>query len=306
MNIFDAHCDVLYKMWGNKKIKFEHDHRLHVDYEGLVHTGKKNIQCFAVYIPENVHELMQFQTALEMIDIFYRKILSKKLIKLVQNRKDMDGLKDGEIGAILTLEGCEAIGQDLTKLRTLFRLGVRSVGLTWNHSNAVADGALEPRGGGLTQFGRSVVKENNAHHVWTDVSHLSEQAFWDVIELADYVIASHSNAKALCNHPRNLTNQQVAALIKKDASVGVTFVPEFLKEGGTAAIKDVLLHIDHICALGGEKQIGFGSDFDGIEHTLIDLKHYRDYERFIEELLKHYSEKLVIGFLYENFKERFQ
>ncbi|RBW69918.1 dipeptidase [Bacillus taeanensis] len=306
MNIFDAHCDVLYKMWRNKKINFQYDQRLHVDYESLLNTGKKNIQCFAIYIPESVHEQMQFQTALEMIDIFYQKILSKKLIKLVQNRNDIEELKDGEIGAVLTLEGCEAIGQDLTKLRTLFRLGVRSVGLTWNYSNAVADGALEPRGGGLTRFGRHVVQENNAHHVWTDVSHLSEQAFWDVIELADYVIASHSNAKALCHHPRNLTDQQIDALLKKDASIGVTFVPEFLKEGGTAGIKDVLLHIDHICALGGEKKLGFGSDFDGIENTLIDLKHYRDYERLIEELLKHYSEKLVVGFLYENFKKRFQ
>lgn len=102
---------------------------------------------------------------------------------------------------MLTLEGCEAIGESLTQLRTLLRLGVRSVGLTWNDANMVADGALEQRGGGLTRFGKEVVQLLNEQQCWTDVSHLSERAFWDVMELAHYPIASHSNAYTLCPHP---------------------------------------------------------------------------------------------------------
>src|SRR5690606_3795964 len=96
----------------------------------------------------------------------------------------------------------------------LYRLGVLSLGLTWNKANLLADGASEPRGGGLTEFGREVVALNNKYGVLTDVSHLSERGFWDVIELAEAPFASHSNARALCDHPRNLTDEQIRALIQ--------------------------------------------------------------------------------------------
>jgi len=217
--------------------------------------------------------------------------------------EDIQALKHNEIGAILTLEGCDAIGTSLIKYKTLLRLGVSSVGLTWNYANAVSDGILEERGAGLSTFGKNVVKENNLVDAWTDVSHLSVKGFWDVLELAKYPIASHSNAYTICNHSRNLSDDQIKALISKNGMIGITFVPHFLNENGSAHITDVLKHIDYICALGGEFNLGFGSDFDGITETVIGLSSYKNYEDLINLLLKYYKEEQVKRFLFSNFVE---
>jgi len=303
LKYFDAHCDVLYKMFINNNVTFTSD-LLHVTYEGLQNSGAK-VQCFAIYIPEEVHPTMRFDAALTMVELLYERILSYPNMKLVTSKEQLHTLKEDEIGAILTLEGCEPIGEDLIKLKTLLRLGVTSVGLTWNNANAVADGAKEPRGGGLTTFGRSVVQTLNEQKTWVDVSHLSEAAFWDVIELADYPIASHSNAYSLCQHPRNLKDEQFQALFQKNGVVGVTFVPYFLKEDGEAQIADILKHLEHICSLGGEKHVGFGSDFDGIEKTVENLSSVKQYHHLINELYKRYRAEQVHDFLYNNFVSRY-
>ncbi|MBO9128899.1 dipeptidase [Bacillus sp. 165] len=311
MKIFDAHCDVLFKLWMNKKYRrpdrimtFEYDSDLHVTRQGL-QAGDSHIQCFAVYIPEIVPHEQRFFAALEMIQIFYEDILEKSPdMKLILSKNDADMLEEGEIGALLTLEGCDAIGQSLTKLKTLYRLGVRSVGLTWNYGNAVADGILEKRGSGLSSFGEQIVKQLNTYKLWTDVSHISEKGFWDVMEQANHPIASHSNVFSLCPHPRNLKDDQIKALIERNGIIGVTYVPMFLNETGKAEIADIIRHIDYICSMGGEKHIGFGSDFDGIDHPVENFTAFAQYEHFINELLKHYSEEQVKSFAYRNFIDK--
>ncbi|GMB08381.1 dipeptidase [Thermolongibacillus altinsuensis] len=304
MKFFDAHCDVLFRLFSDPSLSFQKNSSLHVTYEGLQQTGSA-VQCFAIYIPESVRPESRFFVALEMIECFYTQILSNPKMKMVRSKKDIASLQQGEIGAMLTLEGCEAIGESLVQLKTLLRLGVYSVGLTWNHANMVADGALETRGGGLTAFGKRVVRTLNEEKCWIDLSHLCERAFWDVIELADYPIASHSNAYSLCLHPRNLRDEQIRAIIQKNGVIGVTFVPQFLhNDQRPATIADVLRHVDHICSLGGENHLGFGSDFDGIAHTVEGLANVTHYAHLINELLKYYSEDQVKKFLFHNFYER--
>ncbi|MDH4419898.1 diguanylate cyclase [Bacillus sp. AFS054943] len=303
MKIFDAHCDVLFQLWSAKgKKDFRNDSQLHITFEQLK-KRKGSIQCFAVYVPETVAYEKRFEAALQMIDIFYNEILSLPGVKFIQTKEDINRLKQDEIGALLTLEGCEAIGKDTMKLRLFYRLGVRSFGLTWNYANLLADGALETRGAGLTTFGQHVVQELNMLHLWTDVSHLNERSFWDVIEIATNPIASHSNCYKLCQHPRNLNDEQIRALIKKNSMIGVTFVPQFLTSERQAHITDIVRHIEHICSLGGEGNIGFGSDFDGILETVVDVSVYRDYENVMNELYKHYAASTVERFLYDNFVE---
>ncbi|WP_453996802.1 dipeptidase [Bacillus nitroreducens] len=303
MKIFDAHSDVLYKMWMDPTIDFRNSSKLHITYDQLKATGSK-VQCFAIYIPEGVKPESRFEVALEMVEIFYQKVIAPfPLLKIVRTREDILSLKEGEIGAFLTLEGCDAIDQSIVKLQSLIRLGVSSVGLTWNYANFVADGVGEPRGGGLSSFGVEVVKELNNASIWTDVSHLSVKGFWDVMEVADYPIASHSNVIEICNHRRNLNKEQIEALIKKNGMIGITFVPQFLQNQGDASIEDVVKHLDYICSLGGENNVGFGSDFDGITDTTMGLENYKGYEALINKLLKHYSEKQVKKFLYDNFIE---
>lgn len=304
MQVIDLHCDVLLKLsQGKGKLRFRDSKELDVNFERL-RKGKVKVQFFAVFLEPEIPAEQKFVEALNQIDYFYEEVLKKNPeMKHIKEWSDIEKLKEGEIGAVLTLEGADAVGDDLMKLRTLYRLGVKLVGLTWNFANYAADGVMEERGGGLTRFGKEVVRLNNEQKVFTDVSHLSERGFWEVMELADYPIASHSNAKSLCNHPRNLTDEQAKALFQKGGMVHVVYNPPFIKENGNASIGDLVRHIDHFCSLGGVKQIGLGSDFDGIEQKVKNLEDASKTQNLILALLKYYKEDEVKGFAYRNFLE---
>lgn len=302
MEVIDLHCDALLKLWeGKGALRFSDAPELDTNKERLK-KGNVKVQCFAIFIDPEIKQEQKFQVVLEQVDYFYREVLGKNPeMKEIKNWSDFFKLKNDQIGAMLTLEGVDAIGNDLTKLHILYQLGIKSVGLTWNNANLAADGAGEPRGGGLTLFGKEIVKLNNQNQVLTDVSHLSEKAFWDVIELAQYPIASHSNAKTLCNHQRNLTDQQATAMFNKGGTIHVVYHPPFIKENGHATIADLIKHIDHFCGLGGVKHIGLGSDFDGISTFVYCLEDASKTQNLINELLKHYKEEEVRGFAYQNF-----
>jgi len=304
MRIFDAHCDVLYKLFVNPDLSFANSQELQVNLERLTASGTK-VQFFAIYVPESVHPDLKFQAALRMVDLFYEKVLKPHpQMKMIKTKADVNNLADHEIGAMLTLEGCDAIGQDLLKLRTLLRLGVRAVGLTWNFGNHAADGALEERGAGLSRFGKQVINVLNETNTACDVSHLSEKGFWDVIETSRFMFASHSNCHSLCTHPRNLRDDQLKALIERDSVIGITFVPEFLSGKKQAKIDDVLRHLEYICSLGGEDHVGFGSDFDGIEFSVSQLAGNNQYENLGNVLQQYYSDIQVKKFLYSNMAQR--
>ncbi|WP_374718295.1 dipeptidase [Neobacillus sp.] len=302
MNIIDLHCDVLYKLRESKgSLRFADSPELQANKTRL-QNGRVKVQCFAIFVEPHIHSEQKFQVALEQVDYFYQEVLGKNPDMVhIKEWADFDRLKIGQTGAMLTLEGVDVIGNDLMKLRTLYRLGVRSVGLTWNFANLAADGAEEPRGAGLTMLGKEIVQLNNQYKVLTDVSHLSEKAFWDVMEIADYPIASHSNAKTICDHPRNLTDEQALAMFKKGGMIHVVYFPPFVKEKGEASIGDLVKHIDHFCSLGGVKQIGLGSDFDGISQFVNGLEDASKSQNLINELLKYYSEDEVRGFASQNF-----
>lgn len=308
MKVIDTHCDALLKLQLTKRsyenpreLDFKNAEELDCNLERLK-QGNVAVQFFAVFIYPNVPSDEKWQHALEQIDLFYTEIIGKNpQMRHIKTWADIEDLKEGEIGAVLTLEGADVFGNDLMKLRQLYRLGVLSIGLTWNNANLCADGAGEPRGGGLTLLGKEVVQLNNDHHVLTDVSHATEKGFWDIVELADYPFASHSNVRALCDHPRNLNDRQIKAMFEKGGLIHVVFTPPFIKKGGEeATIGELIKHIDHLCSLGGINQIGFGSDFDGITYYVDGLSHAGNYQNLINELLKHYSEDEVRGFAYQN------
>jgi membrane dipeptidase len=309
MRIIDTHCDALLKMQQakrgirfNGKLDFRNAPELETNLERLKQGGVK-VQFFAIFIHPDVPASEKWQHALEQADIFHKEIIGKHPeMKHIRHFSDIEKLEDWEIGAVLALEGADCIGNDLMKLRTLYRLGVLSVSLTWNFANYCADGAKEPRGGGLTTFGKEVVELNNEYGMLTDVSHLADASFWDVLETARYPFASHSNARAVTGHERNLPDDAVRALIEKDGFIHVVFNPPFVAgDGEEADISDLIRHIDHLCGLGAEKQLGFGSDFDGISTFVDNLTHAGEYPNLLEELLKKYSEETVRGFAFDNF-----
>ncbi|MGG3571484.1 dipeptidase [Bacillus gobiensis] len=300
MKVADTHCDVLYRLYQNRSLRFSDSPELQTNISRLK-EGNVWLQFFAVFVEPEVKSDEKFQVALDQINLFHTEVLANNpTMKKIDCWADIDRLQDNQIGAVLTLEGADAFGNDLTKLRTLYQLGVRSVGLTWNHANLCADGADEPRGAGLTELGKEVVRLNNEYSVLTDVSHLCEKAFWEVMEIADFPIASHSNSKTICNHQRNLTDQQAQSIFEKNGFISVVYYPPFVKEDEKADISDVMKHIDHFCSLGGVDQICFGSDFDGISAFVEGLEDASCYQHLINELLKHYKEDEVKGFAYQN------
>ncbi|MET3289732.1 membrane dipeptidase [Brevibacillus fluminis] len=304
MKIIDLHCDALFRIWlANGKLDYSSADQLETNKERLK-KGGVNVQCFAVYAPPQLPMEQKFQAVMQQVHYFYHEVLGKNPdMKQIREWGDFDRLQTGEIGVMLTMEGVDAIGSDLYKLSILHQLGVRCVGLTWNYANWAADGVLEPRNAGLSIFGQELVRFNNENKLLTDVSHLGERSFWDTLELARYPIASHSNARSVFDHPRNLSDEQAKALFAKGGTVHVFFAPQFVKQEGSVTIDDLLKHIDHFCSIGGVKQLGIGSDFDGISipGRIEGLGHAGMMDNLINALLQRYKEEEVRGFTAENF-----
>lgn len=305
MKIIDLHCDTLLKLQeADGGLDFKNSTELSVNLEHLK-KGQVNIQAFAIFIEPDILVEEKYATALGQIDYYQKEILAKNPeMKQIKKWDDIENLKDGEIGSFLTLEGIEAIGNDLTKLDNLLNLGVLSVGLTWNPANLAADGVQEPRGGGLTAFGFDIVKRLNDRKIFTDVSHLSVTGFWDVIKVAKYPIATHSNVLNLCGHVRNLSDDQIKAMIDRDAMIHVVFNPPFTVNGKTqktVTIKDLVKHVEALVELGAIKNIGFGSDFDGISSHIEELSHVGQVQNLVEVLEKNFTKEQVRGFASQNF-----
>jgi len=302
VNVIDLHCDVLLRLYQSRgELKFKDAQELDTN-KARLKAGQVKVQAFAVFIYPDMKAEQKFQAALDQIHYFYTDVLQNNPdMKQIKEWSDIENLKDGEIGALLTLEGVDAIGNDLQKLSILYQLGVRSVGLTWNNANLAADGAGEKRGAGLTSFGEEIVAFNNEHKMLTDVSHLCEKAFWDVLDVAKYPIASHSNSRAIMNHVRNLSDEQAKAMFEKDAMIHMVYCPQFVKDSENVTIGDLIKHIDHFCSLGGVKNIGLGSDFDGITTKIVNLEDASMQQNLLNGLLKNFSEEQVRGFAYENF-----
>ncbi|MFC0328863.1 dipeptidase [Paenibacillus sepulcri] len=297
----DFHCDVLWKLLENDRLSFIDNPDLMLDVSlPRLQQADSILQIFAIYVSERSEKTMV--PILRSIDLFHQKVLAAPGMRFVRSPEDVRNLrKDGVIGAMLSLEGADGLQGDMAMLRILFELGVRAAGLTWNNANWGADGVMEPRQGGLTAKGREFVAECNRLGILLDASHLSERSFWDVVDASGRpIIASHSNSREICNHPRNLSDDQIRALIAVDGLIGVTFVPQFVREGGRADMNDVLRHVERICGLGGGKQLVFGSDFDGIDTHVAGLSNPGELVNLKETLLKQYNAEQVQDFFAEN------
>ena len=188
---------------------------------------------------------------------------------------DIEAAMDaGSIAAVLHIEGAEAIAPDLSNLELYVRAGLRSLGLVWSRPNAFGTGVPfafpgDPDiGPGLTDAGFDLVRACERLGVLVDVSHLNARGFWDVAEASSQpLVASHSNAHALCPTPRNLTDAQLAAVRASKGLVGLNLAVAFLREDGASnpdtPLDDVLRHLDHLLEHVGEDGVAFGSDFDG-------------------------------------------
>ncbi|GLC88127.1 dipeptidase [Lysinibacillus piscis] len=297
MKIIDLHCDALMKLTTLEAITFADDVRLQTNKERL-QQGQVKAQVFAIFIEPDLPQSMKFLEVVRQIEAFHTHICQTEGMVHITDWAQLETLAPQEIGAILSLEGCDAIGDDITKLQAILDAGVKLVGLTWNEENAVAYGAEQDASLGLKAFGREVIQLLNERDIIIDVSHLNEQSFWDVLPLAKHIIASHSNARALCDHPRNLTDAQAKALVAHGGHIHVVYYPPFIGEQVTLA--DLVSHIQHLADLVGIEHLGLGSDFDGIDYTVNGLAHAGEVQNLVHALEAHFSIEEVQGITSQN------
>jgi membrane dipeptidase len=302
MLIVDAHCDTALRALYNNADLYENS--FHIDLKRLLATGKR-VQFFAAFVHPAAYRNNALTRVLSIIDtIFEAEEKYSDKIAVCRNSNDIDlALESGKIAALLSIEGGECLNGELAILRQLYRLGVRSMLLTWNNRNLLADGAEEAYGSGLSAFGRKVVEEMERLGMIVDVSHLCEASFNDVLEIAKKpVIASHSNSKALCNHVRNLSDRQLAEIKANGGVIGINFCPCFLNNKDNASLDDIINHIEHICSVTGEDHIGIGSDFDGIDQTPLSMEGTQCIPAIFERLAQlNYSNNFIEKFAGLNF-----
>lgn len=302
--VVDAHVDTLLEIASKKRTLGERSSIGHVDIPRLAEGGV-DVQVFAIYIEPEYKLERSSKRVLQLVDLLYSEFeKNSDRISVVRNYSEIANVVEkGKIAGLISIEGGEAIEGDLGVLRSLYRLGVRAMGLTWNQRNQLADGVWESRSkGGLTNLGVQVVEEMNRLGMVVDVSHLSEAGFYDVANTTKSpIVASHSNCMALCDHPRNLTDDQIRALAERGGVMGMNFAPMFVDKE-KATLERVLDHIDHVNKLVGPNHVGLGSDFDGIEKTPIGLEDVTKIPGITEGLLyRGYSEDDILKILGGNF-----
>ena len=292
-SIFDGHCDTLDKLRHGGILD---DATLQFNLQAA-RKYARYVQVMAEWMdPEREEDAFAFA----------EKGIGRLRVpdhQIIRTKEDLRRHTNGP-GFLLGIEGGEAVST-VENITELFEKGVRLITLTWNGVNQISDTALDMRTpGGLTAFGREVVRKMEALGIAVDVSHISEKGFWDVLEVATApIIASHSCAKALCDHPRNLTDAQFGAICKNDGMVGINFFPDFL---GGDRMEDVLRHILHFLELGGEDCIGLGSDFDGIPAAPQGLSGTCDMYALLERMLQeNIPESIVKKVAYTNMERYF-
>ena len=285
MLIADTHSDTLYALGVH-----------HADFDALCITpqrlrdGGVTLQTFALWSgPRGNQGDYRGIAAAELAQV---ATLRERGLRQVDDPADA---REGENCFMLSLEGCEVFEDGVSAVSDWREKGIRMAALVWNNPNAIGFPAKGGSCEGLTPYGLQVVREMQRLHMAVDTSHLNEAGFYDLYNKTDVPpMASHSCCRALCDHFRNLTDDQLRRMIRDGGYVGVNFYPHFLSPDGQADCEVIARHIDHICQLGGEKIVGFGSDFDGIECTPSDLNHPGEMPNLLNALRRRgYSEDAI-------------
>lgn len=289
MRSIDLHCDTIMRLMESDGSEGLYHNSLCVDIEKLRQVNAQ-AQFFAMFINMQ-KDGDPLWRALKMIDRFFQELkANERYIALAKNYSDfVKNQEEGKLSAFLTIEEGGALKGDLANLRNFYRLGVRLITLTWNYPNEIGypNIVAEYRDKGLTDFGREVVAEMNSIGMLIDVSHLSNQGFYDVAALAGKpFVASHSNAWSVTPHPRNLTDDMIKLLAAKGGVVGINFERLFLGDDAVSKIDDIVSHIQHIYKVGGSEVLALGSDFDGISPEL-ELAHIGQLGKLVDALELH-------------------
>lgn len=260
MKYFDLHCDTITECLEKNVSLF--DNGLHVD---LKKTGDFSLycQCFAAWIPDT----LRGQDAVDRLNQIHQKLVSackdySDDIRLLRCSEELPA--SGNVG-FFTVENGAALGGSLQNLDLLKSYGTKMMTLTWNGENELGRGVLATGNTGLSPFGKTVVRAMEEKEIVVDVSHASPELFWDVASIAAKpFVATHSNARSVCSHPRNLTDEQFKEIVARKGLVGLNFCRSFLNDQGEKAdFSDIIRHAQHFLDLGGEDVVCIGGDLDG-------------------------------------------
>ena len=292
MVIVDAHCDTL-TVAVNKNTdiyenNFHWDIKRALNYDGFV-------QFMAIFQNPDVVR-PTYERAIQYIhkaESFEKEYPQFRICRSFHDIRE--GLAQKKVCALLSIEGGEALGGQTENLSKLYDKGIRCVTLTWNYANELGDGAKESRHGGLTPFGCEIVKLMQEKGMIVDVSHADEKTFWDCINMSvKPIIASHSNARAVHDNPRNLKNDPLKAIANTGGVIGVNFYTEFLDKPGRMDAEALIRHIEHICEVTGCDAVGLGADFDGMESLPEDVKGVENLDIIFNKLASmNYSETAI-------------
>lgn len=228
-------------------------------------AGGVDVVLTTLYVEEEHKPDRALRRAVALLGAALNDIAETPAVALCRTRTELDAAREaGRIAFVLGIEGGECVQDGLDSLRVFHELGARVFGFCWNQRNLLAEGVAESRGGGgLTGLGRRMAAEAGRLGIVLDVSHLTDRSFWDLLEASDGpVFASHSNARALCNHVRNLPDDQIKALAARGGTVGLNLVAKFVTEDEADADVDRALdHVDHIAGLVGVEHVALGPDY---------------------------------------------
>jgi len=288
--IFDGHNDILLRLWMNGDAEgkgFVEGMDTHIDANKAKAGGLAG-GFFAIFTPQQNAsgeailgtDPITMATAQHATDAMIATFQSlcrahPQIIRQCHNKEDIEAaMAAGIMAAVLHIEGAEAIAPDLSNLDHYYQQGLRSIGPVWSRSNVFGHGVPfdfpgnPDQGTGLTQAGKNLIRACDEMGIMIDLSHLNEAGFWNIASLTSRpLIATHSNVHALSPSPRNLTDQQLAAIAESGGLVGLNFASGFLREDGEktadTALEVMIRHLDHLLDHLGEDGVALGSDFDG-------------------------------------------
>ena len=303
--VFDLHCDTAYALLGDdlNSAGSLKKNGLHIDLE---RAGKLAgyAQCFACFTTPNSESCRNVSP----ITIFERELATiqrevdknKRKIALAYCADDVRGnLEKGKASAILTLEGTAGFGYDPALLEDLYMIGFRMTTLTWNEQNPLA-GSCQT-GGGLTEQGREFVREAQRLGIILDVSHVSDEAFWDITEMTQApIIASHSNSRAVCDVSRNITDDMFRQICRTGGVVGLNQYAKFI--GGQADLDAACDHVLHFLEMDPEgEHIALGADLDGCDELAAGFEGIQSYPGLADRMLERgITEPLIRNIFWNN------
>lgn len=306
--IFDAHSDLPTFVYAERRSRATRvlERNYYRFFSGMITS-----RVMAIWTrPERRKDATTY--GLEVLNALLRDIDESDSFELVRNVEEMrKTIREGRVALWLGLEGGEPIGESIELLEIFHRLGLRVLTLTWSLRNAIGDGVFERTNGGLTRFGVEVVGKAEELGIVVDLSHINEAGFWDTLDVTSFpVIASHSNARTLCDSPRNLADEQLKAIAERDGVVGAVAIPSFVdKERPT--IEKYVEHIEYMADLIGHEHVGLGFDFvyylrEWSGKSVEGFENESKIPELLNLLHERFSKKEVEGITFKNFERVFE